>query len=125
LAGFYVPEFDFACADPNTEVRAVIRKVDGGDVGAFWSFSDTAGGARLCTPDIRALSKSDGHHILTAPADQIKIEVIHHARGIQDPLRLSGYLPALICDGASRAREGTGTGIERPSELALEREGGV
>lgn len=119
LSRLDVPQLDVARADADAEERAVVGKVDRGDVRALWRLTDLRHRARLGPPDVRVLGERDGDDVLRRPREQVEVKIVHHPRRVQHPLRLRRDLPRPVRHRARRRRQRAGAAVERSRDLAL------
>ena len=119
LPSLDVPQLDLTRADADTEERAVVRKVDRGDVRALGRLADLHDRARLRLPDVRVLGERDRDDVLHGPREQVEIKVVDHPGRVEHPLGLRRDLSRPVGDRARRGQHGARPVVEWTCDLAL------
>ena len=90
-----VPQFNISIAQPNRNIRAVIRPTERADVGPLWGLAEVRDGPRLRVPDIRVLCERDGEDVSRRPGEQVEVVVVDHPGRVEDAFGLRGEAPLL------------------------------
>ena len=114
-----VPQLNLARTDADAEERAIVGKVDRGDVGALGRLADLHHRARLRLPDVRVLGERDRDDVLHRPREQVEVKVVDHSRRVEHPLGLRRDLPRPVGHRAGRGRQRARSTVEWTGDLAL------